>query len=159
VEGAGVDYLANLADSFGEQPDEPETTAEESEPEQPIPAFYRPLYEATEAVALGEIEVDQWMILWHQVGLSLERMAEQISSQVEQLGSSLGDEARLAGQLLLSGLEDALEALQVMGDYLDDQNPRHLQEGWGDLLEASFVIARATQEFQNLRSRIRPADL
>jgi len=156
VEEAGVDYLANLADSFAEKPEEVETTVAESEPEQPIPAFYRPLYQATEAVAMGEIEIHQWMALWHQVGLSLERMAEQISSQVEQLGTTLGDEATRAGQLLLSGLEEALEALQVMGDYLDDQDPQHLQDGWGDLLEASFVIARATQEFQSLRSRIRP---
>ena len=151
-----VDYLSSLADSFGEAPDEVE---EEQEPEDEgpvIPPFYQPLYHATEAVAVGDLELEEWLAVWQQVGLTLERMSEQITAQVQRVGVTFGEETRVAGALLLQGLENALDALQVMGDFVDDQNPKHLNQGWGDLMEASDVIARATHEFQTLRNQIKP---
>lgn len=153
-----MDYLANLASSFGEpEPQaEPEQEEEAEDEEEPIPSFYIALYQATEAVALGELELDQWMVIWQQVGITLERMAQGISSQVARLDGTFGPEVRVAGQLLIKGLEDALDALSRMGDYLDDQDPEHLNEGWGDLMDASHVIARATQEFQTLRNQLKP---
>ena len=151
-----VDYLSSLADSFGEAPEEEE---EEQEPEDEgpvIPPFYLPLYHATEAVAVGDLELEEWLAVWQQVGLTLERMSEQITAQVQRVGATFGEETRVAGALLLQGLENALDALQVMGDFVDDQNPKHLNQGWGDLMEASDVIARATHEFQTLRNQIKP---
>lgn len=152
-----MDYLANLADSFGEsEPEEADEEEVEDEDEPVIPPFYLALYQATEAVAVGELELDEWMVIWQQVGVTLERMAEQITAQVARLDGTFGPEVRVAGQLLIKGLEDALEALSLMGDFLDDQDPEHLNEGWGDLMDASHVIARATHEFQTLRNQLRP---
>jgi hypothetical protein len=152
-----MDYLASLADSFGEV-DEEEVAHSEPEDDGPvIPPFYQPLYQATEAVAVGDLEMEEWLAIWSQVGLTLERMVEQITAQVERVEATLGQETRVAGALLLQGLENALEALQVMGDFVDDQNPEHLNQGWGDLMDASDIVARATHEFQRLRNQIKPS--
>ena len=148
-----MDYLSSLADSFAEVAEEP---PEEEESEIAIPPFYQPLYHASEAVALGELEVEEWMAIWRQVGAALEGMAEQIAAQVAHIGLTFGEETRAAGELLLSGLESALDALSEMGEYLEDEDPEHLVEGWANLMQASHLIARATQEFQTLRAQIKP---
>ncbi len=151
-----MDYLSSLADSFGEVAEEEVDEEEDSEPEVAIPPFYMPLYQATEAVAVGQLETEEWMAIWQQVGVSLESMSDQIQAQVRRVGLTFGKETKIAGELLLHGLESALEALTEMGEFLEDQDPEHLNQGWGDLMEASHVIARATYEFQTLRNNIKP---
>lgn len=146
-----MDYLASLADSFGAAPVEEEKPLEQGEAP-PVPAFYMALYEATEAVALGDLTVEDWMAVWHRVVQTLEAMSEQIANQVERVGQSLGLETQEAGELLLAGVEEALDALEVMGNYLDeDRNVEHLTSGWSELMEASEAIARAMQEYQRVR--------
>ena len=153
---AEVDYLSSLADSFAEVAEEPAEEEEADESEIPIPPFYQPLYDATQAVAVGDLEVEEWMAIWQQVGAALEGMSEQIAAQVAHVGLTFGEETKAAGELLLDGLESALEALSEMGEYLEDDDPEHLDQGWGDLLESSQLIARATHEFQTLRNQIKP---
>jgi len=146
-----VDYLASLADSFGTAHVEEEKPLEEDQAP-PIPAFYMALYEATEAVAIGDLSVEDWMAVWHRVVQTLEAMSEQIANQVERVGQSLGVETQEAGELLLAGVEEALDALEVMGNYLDpERDPEHLSTGWSELMEASEAIARAMQEYQRVR--------
>ena len=92
------------------------------------------------------------MAVWHRVVQTLEAMSEQIAYQVEKVGRTLGEETLEAGELLLAGVEEALDALEVMGNYLDpERNPEHLTKGWEDLVEASEAIARAMLEYQRLR--------
>lgn len=120
-----------------------------------MPAFYMALYEATEAVAIGDLAVEDWMAVWHRVVQTLEAMSEQIAYQVEKVGRTLGEATLEAGELLLAGVEEALDALEVMGNYLDpERNPEHLNKGWEDLMEASEAIARAMYEYQALRKAI-----
>lgn len=149
-----MDFLASLADSFGSAfaaEEQPQTQAQE-EQQPPVPAFYMALYEATEAVAIGDLSIEDWMAVWHRVVQTLEAMSEQIEAQVERVGLSLGAETQEAGELLLAGVEEALDALEVMGNYLDeDRNTEHLTQGWEDLMEASEAIARAMQEYQRVR--------
>lgn len=148
-----MDYLASLADSFGAAPVQEETPAQQGAT--PVPAFYMALYEATEAVALGDLTVEDWMAVWHRVVQTLEAMSEQIAYQVEKVGRTLGEETLEAGELLLAGVEEALDALEIMGNYLDpERNPEHLTRGWEDLMEASEAIARAMSEYQALRKAI-----
>ncbi|MBS2039626.1 hypothetical protein JST97_31865 [bacterium] len=153
-----MDYLASLADSFGsafKPAEEEEQPHGEEEQQPPVPAFYMALYEATEAVALGDLAIEDWMAVWHRVVQTLEAMSEQIEAQVERVGQSLGPEVQEAGELLLAGVEEALDALEVMGNYLDvDRNPEHLTQGWEDLMDASDAIARAMLEYQRVRAAI-----
>jgi hypothetical protein len=151
-----VDYLASLADSFGTvYKEEEKPQRSEDQGATPVPAFYMALYEATEAVAIGDLAVEDWMAVWHRVVQTLEAMSEQIAYQVEKVGRSLGEETLEAGELLLAGVEEALDALEVMGNYLDpERNTEHLTKGWEDLMEASEAIARAMHEYQSLRKAI-----
>lgn len=150
-----MDYLASLADSFGAAPSPEVKPENEEQARTPVPAFYMALYEATEAVAVGDLAVEDWMAVWHRVVQTLEAMSEQIASQVEKVGRSLGEATLEAGELLLAGVEEALDALEVMGNYLDpERNPEHLTKGWEDLVEASEAIAGAMLQYQTLRKAI-----
>lgn len=159
-----MDFLSNLADSFAvEEAEEAEDSAdsdlevdESDEPGDPIPEFYLPLYHATQALAQGEIDGDDWMEIWERLGLTLHSIIQQIDAQVQRLGRALASrpEAIQAGQMLRQGLHQSLLALDEMGEYLDDDEVEHLHRGWLDLIEASHLVARANQQFNELRSQI-----
>lgn len=175
-----MDFLSSLADTFGApQPYEgqdallcpgcnwsnPPTARtcqscdKPLEQGEPIPEFYVPLFRATQALAAEEIEPEEWMEIWQHLGASLQNMAAQIEHQIFRMTSVLGQrpEAASASQLLRQGLEDSLDSLDRMGQFLEDDDPTSLLEGWDGLLAASKVIQKAMQQFQALRQQLSTA--
>lgn len=158
-----MDFLANLADTFGvAEPAQASAEADEGVEDREIPELYRPLYQATWALARHEIDEDDWLELWEAVGDTLLSLVEKIEEQVRQLirglppsrGPATREQVFAAGVELRRGLKLAVEALDRMGEYVDDGDAEHLSQGWVDLLEASDVIQRGSVEFQALRLRI-----
>ena len=151
-----MDFLANLANNYQEEP-QPQAGPEEGPP--PIPPFFIPLFEATQAMLAGEIDHDDWMDIWEKVGLTLHSTIQNIEKQLRRTGRAMGKgpEIKMVGHGLKDGLHQAFEALDEMGEYLDDGDEEHLQQGWVDLLEASQTIARATSQLQKLREKIKPS--
>jgi hypothetical protein len=151
-----MDFLANLANNYAEAPAQEQSP--EPEPPPPIPPFFIPLFEATQAMLAGEIDHDDWMDIWEKVGLTLHSTIQNIEKQLKRTGRAMGRgaEIKLIGQGLKDGLHQAFEALDEMGEYLDDGEEHHLETGWVDLLEASQTIARATTLLQKLRERLKP---
>lgn len=158
-----MDFLANLADTFGVAESPPASSEAEGDVEdQDIPELYRPLYQATWALTRREIDEDDWLELWEAVGDTLLSLVEKIEEQVRQLirglpparGPATREQVFAAGAELRRGLKLAVEALDRMGEFVDDGDAEHLSRGWVDLLEASDVVQRASIDFQALRLRI-----
>lgn len=153
-----MDFLSNLADSFAieEEPAVAPDSACAEDPGDPIPEFYVPLFHATQALANGEIESDDWLDIWERVGLTLYSIIQQIEVQIQRMGPTFAaqPEALAAGQLLRNGLHQALVALDEMAEFVDDDDVDHLHNGWVDLIKASGLVEKASARFAEVRSRL-----
>lgn len=150
-----MDFLSNLADSFAIE-EEPAQGQPEEDPGDPIPEFYVPLFHATQALAQGEIDSDDWLDIWERVGLTLHTIIQQIEAQIQKMGPTFAahPEALAAGQMLRNGLHQALVALDEMGEFVDDDDVEHLHAGWVDLIKASTLVEKASARFAEVRGRL-----
>lgn len=113
-----------------------------------IPDFYTPLFAACHAVAEKKITVEEWSEQWELVVQRLEAMAEGIDQNVQRLPPKTPQRlyiVELATQVL-AGIESALQALDTMALFLENEHPECLNLGWMQLVAATGGIQRAAAE-------------
>lgn len=113
-----------------------------------IPDFYQPLFKACHAVAEKKITPEEWSLQWEAVVQRLEEMAEGIDRNVQRLPAKVPQRQQiidLATQVL-AGIETALQALDTMALFLENEHPECLNRGWMQLVAATGGIQRAAAE-------------
>lgn len=110
-----------------------------------IPDFYQPLFQACHAVAKGEMTTEEWSIRWESVVHQLEAMAQNVEHHLQKLPAKTPDLPRIAALVeeVLSGIERALQALEMMALYLENHHPECLNRGWMQLVAATPLIQQA----------------
>lgn len=122
--------------------------APESEELVLIPEFYQPLFQACHAVAEKKITPEEWSQQWEAVVQRLEGMAEGIDQNVQRLPPKAPQRLyieELAARVL-AGIEEALQALDTMALFLENEHPECLNRGWMQLVAATGGIQRAAAE-------------
>lgn len=113
-----------------------------------IPDFYQPLFAACHAVAEKKITPEEWTQEWEAVVRRLEEMAEGIDRNVQKLPPKVPQRQHileLATQVL-AGIESALQALDTMALFLENEHPECLNRGWMQLVAATGGIQRAAAQ-------------
>ncbi|MBX3170940.1 MAG: hypothetical protein KF760_26265 [Candidatus Eremiobacteraeota bacterium] len=122
--------------------------APESEELVLIPDFYQPLFKACHAVAEKKITPEEWSLQWESVVQRLEEMAEDIDRNVQKLPARVPQRQHildLATQVL-AGIEKALQGLDTMALFLENEHPECLNRGWMQLVAATGGIQRAAAQ-------------
>ncbi len=123
-------------------------SAPESEELVLIPDFYQPLFQACHAVAEKKMTLEEWSLQWEGVVQRLEEMAEGIDQNVQRLPAKVPQRQHIVdlATQVLAGIECALQALDTMALFLENEHPECLNRGWMQLVAATGGIQRAAAE-------------
>lgn len=113
-----------------------------------IPDFYQPLFQACHAVAEKKMTLEEWSLQWEGVVQRLEEMAEGIDQNVQRLPAKVPQRQHIVdlATQVLAGIECALQALDTMALFLENEHPECLNRGWMQLVAATGGIQRAAAE-------------
>lgn len=119
-----------------------------------IPDFYQPLFQACHSVVEKKITPEEWSVQWELVVQQLEGMAEGIDQNVQRLPAKTARRQHileLATQVL-AGIEKALQAMDTMALFMENEHPECLNRGWMQLVAATGGIQRAAAELAASRN-------